>query len=469
MGYGLRRVPTALNQSINQSMTESSFKAAVLSRNVFRIESCQQQISFVALPKIEDWISLSSGYHDFILKDTLCKKQVPFRSSVFSWLSKEEFNLRSEHLEILESQVDEWIFRFPSRSGGGRGGVLIIWEWALAHGFLTGINRERRAAERHHLQEDTRHIRRLLDPHCFPGTGPRHLRQVLLPHPDRHQQLAAHRRPHHRHRWHHRRPRDPTRTSKRPSARPSWRWWRWLKRRTATCWNPPPATACARPSRTKSTASSTTPVTRPDPVRKSLSPTSTTSRPWSCPAPRAPRSTSRRSSPASDSRTWRANGFPSDSGIGRCRTSSRTTTGRRVGASWRTLTWPVWRRPSSSSTPWEAVRVWSTRRWRRPRPVTSSGAWSSPWRVSWSSTTAPCAMPIRYPLSLQSWRLIWMCKMKTWSGEVGTFLVRRATHQSINQSIDRTECYRSFIQSTNQSITYYWILSVLQLTMERTR
>ena len=42
----------------------------------FRIGSYQQQISFIKLTEIEDWISLSSGYHNFILKDTLYREQI---------------------------------------------------------------------------------------------------------------------------------------------------------------------------------------------------------------------------------------------------------------------------------------------------------------------------------------------------------------------------------------------------------
>ena len=32
-------------------------------------------MSFIELPKIKDWISLSSGYHNFILKETLYREQ----------------------------------------------------------------------------------------------------------------------------------------------------------------------------------------------------------------------------------------------------------------------------------------------------------------------------------------------------------------------------------------------------------
>ena len=48
-----------------------------------RIGSYQCQISFIKLPKIEDWISLSSGYHNLILKDTLYREQV---GGIWKWV-----------------------------------------------------------------------------------------------------------------------------------------------------------------------------------------------------------------------------------------------------------------------------------------------------------------------------------------------------------------------------------------------
>ena len=59
---------------INQSMTASSRKAIVLLKNVSELDPTNSRNS--SLPKIEDWISLSSDYHNFILKDTLYRKHV---------------------------------------------------------------------------------------------------------------------------------------------------------------------------------------------------------------------------------------------------------------------------------------------------------------------------------------------------------------------------------------------------------
>ena len=68
------------NQSINDCIVRWSSSS---SRARHRIVSYQQQISFIELPKIEDWISLSSGYHNFILKDTLYREQV---GRVWKWV-----------------------------------------------------------------------------------------------------------------------------------------------------------------------------------------------------------------------------------------------------------------------------------------------------------------------------------------------------------------------------------------------
>lgn len=57
------------------------------------------------------------------------------------------------------------------------------------------------------------------------------------------------------------------------------------------------------------------------------------------------------------SRTWRVSVSRSASVTAHCLISSRTTTGPSRGASWRTRTLPASHPPSSSSTPWEAVRV----------------------------------------------------------------------------------------------------------------
>ena len=68
------------NQSINDCIIMYSNS---LTKKRPRIGSNQQLISFIQLPKIEDWISLSSGYHNFILKDTLYREQV---GGVWKWV-----------------------------------------------------------------------------------------------------------------------------------------------------------------------------------------------------------------------------------------------------------------------------------------------------------------------------------------------------------------------------------------------
>lgn len=70
-----------------------------------------------------------------------------------------------------------------------------------------------------------------------------------------------------------------------------------------------------------------------------------------------------------DNRTWRVNESLLASNTARCLTSLRMIMVLRVEASWRTPTWPAWRQQSSSSTPWEAERVWLTQPSRLLRPV----------------------------------------------------------------------------------------------------
>ena len=67
---------------IKQSITASSRKAIVLPKR-FRIRSYQWQIFFIKLPEIEDRISLNSGYHELILKDTLYREQA---GRVWKWV-----------------------------------------------------------------------------------------------------------------------------------------------------------------------------------------------------------------------------------------------------------------------------------------------------------------------------------------------------------------------------------------------
>lgn len=70
-----------------------------------------------------------------------------------------------------------------------------------------------------------------------------------------------------------------------------------------------------------------------------------------------------------DNRTWRVNESLLASNTARCLTSLRMTMVLRVEASWRTPTWLAWHQQSSSSTPWEAERVWLTQPSRLLRPV----------------------------------------------------------------------------------------------------
>ena len=70
----------SFNQSINDWIITSSNSRT---NKRYRLGSYQQQISFIALAKIEDWISLSSGYHNLILKDTLYREQV---GRVWKWV-----------------------------------------------------------------------------------------------------------------------------------------------------------------------------------------------------------------------------------------------------------------------------------------------------------------------------------------------------------------------------------------------
>ena len=64
-------------------MTASWRKAIVLPKKRYQIGSYQCQTVFIELPKIEDWISLSSGYHNSILKDTLYREEV---RRVWKWV-----------------------------------------------------------------------------------------------------------------------------------------------------------------------------------------------------------------------------------------------------------------------------------------------------------------------------------------------------------------------------------------------
>ena len=133
----------SFNQSINDCIVTWSNGPT---KKRHWIGSYQWQISSIDLPKIEDWISLSSGYHSVILKDTLYRKQVGrvwkwsfWSASVHShslrfllkvdffpvlrcWFKRHEegFDPHREHLEIIASQI----FRFRS----GRG-VSVISEW----------------------------------------------------------------------------------------------------------------------------------------------------------------------------------------------------------------------------------------------------------------------------------------------------------------------------------------------------
>ena len=70
----------SFNQAINDCFITSSNSPT---KKRSRIGSYQYQISFIELPKIEDWISLSSGFHNFILKDILCTEQI---ERVWKWV-----------------------------------------------------------------------------------------------------------------------------------------------------------------------------------------------------------------------------------------------------------------------------------------------------------------------------------------------------------------------------------------------
>ena len=70
----------SFNQAINDCIITYSNRPT---EKRSRIGSYQLQISFIELPKAEDWISLSSGYHNFILRDTLYRKQV---GRVWKWV-----------------------------------------------------------------------------------------------------------------------------------------------------------------------------------------------------------------------------------------------------------------------------------------------------------------------------------------------------------------------------------------------
>ena len=70
----------SFNQAINDCIIAWSHSST---KKHARIGSYQQQISFIALAMIEDWISLSSGYHNSILKDMLYREQV---GRVWKWV-----------------------------------------------------------------------------------------------------------------------------------------------------------------------------------------------------------------------------------------------------------------------------------------------------------------------------------------------------------------------------------------------
>ena len=54
-----------------------------LIKKCYRIGSYHRQISFVELYKTKDWISLSSGHHNLVSKDTLYREQV---GRVWKWV-----------------------------------------------------------------------------------------------------------------------------------------------------------------------------------------------------------------------------------------------------------------------------------------------------------------------------------------------------------------------------------------------
>lgn len=101
-------------------------------------------------------------------------------------------------------------FRFGSaeRMKGSRG----LWEETQGHPWVgagcwggadppplkppalfAGDRGERGADHGHPVQEVPGHVGRLAGAHLLPGDGPRHHAPLLQQHPDRHQQLAAHR------------------------------------------------------------------------------------------------------------------------------------------------------------------------------------------------------------------------------------------------------------------------------------
>ena len=70
----------SFNQAINDCIITSS---NCPTKTRYRTGSYQWQIFFIKLPKIEDRISLSSGYHGLILKDALYREQV---GRVWKWV-----------------------------------------------------------------------------------------------------------------------------------------------------------------------------------------------------------------------------------------------------------------------------------------------------------------------------------------------------------------------------------------------
>ena len=81
LSYGRKQAFAALlffNQWLRHHVKQQSAKKR------FRIGSYQYQISFIELPKIEDWMSLSSGKSDFTLKRKLNGDGI-WRSVILMW------------------------------------------------------------------------------------------------------------------------------------------------------------------------------------------------------------------------------------------------------------------------------------------------------------------------------------------------------------------------------------------------
>lgn len=86
------------------------------------------------------------------------------------------------------------------------------------------------------------------------------------------------------------------------------------------------------------------------------------------------------------SRTWRVRESRLASNIAHCLTSSRMTTVLRAEVLWRTPTWPAWHQQNSSSTPWEAERVWLIQLSRQLRLV-SLCSLTKKWRIKFKRRT----------------------------------------------------------------------------------